>query len=116
MNKNLEDLIFLGRVEEEVTLYGKKWMLRVLDSNEQLIATNESSKYNDTLARVFALKIEILGRSLSSVDGENINDIVEGIELIKKLQPIVTNNLFNEYEKLQKKQEDLLKDPEEIKN
>jgi len=115
MKKVLEDLIFLGSYSEIIEFYGKKWELKTLSSGEQLEATSATGNL-DTFSRIYALKLEILGRALKSVDGIKLDDPKETLEAVRKMQPPVINRLFEEYEKIQVKQDDSLKDVEEIKN
>jgi hypothetical protein len=115
MRKILEDLIFLGAAEETVKLYGKDWTLRTLTSDEHLAATNATGEY-DTLSRIYALKMEIVGRALKGVDDITITGVPEGLELVKRLQPPIVNKLYDEYEKLQQKQTESLSSLDEIKN
>jgi hypothetical protein len=115
MRKALEDLIFLGAVEGEVEILGKNWKLRTLQSKQHLSATNSTGEY-DNLTRIYALKMEILGRALVKVDDIMMTDETETIEFIKSLQPAIVNRLYEEYETLQIKQNDSLANPEEIKN
>lgn len=115
MKKVLQDLIFLGRVEKEVTVFGKKWKMITLDSDEHLKATNSTGNY-DNLSRLYALKVEILSRAIQGIDGIVIEDEIEGRELVTKLQPPVVNKLYDEYEKMQQKQNDSLNELDDIKN
>lgn len=115
MKKFLEDLIFLGAAEEIVTAFGKKWKLVTLTSEQHLEATSNTADY-ETLSRIYALKLEILGRSLKQIDDNILEDEKETLAFVKKLQPAVINKLYDEYEKLQQKQTDSLKELDEIKN
>jgi hypothetical protein len=115
MRKVLEDLIFLGAVEEEVKAFGKSWKMRTLSSKDHLDATKETGNF-DTLTRIYALKMENLGRALQSVDGVTFVDKNESLELVKQMQPIIVNKLYEEYETLQKKQNTSLENLEELKN
>lgn len=115
MRKVLEDLVFIGRVEKEVPVFGKKWTLTTLTSDEQLEATSSTGNY-DTLARVNALKIEILARSLKKVENVELDGLAEASEFVGKLQTPVINALFAKYEELQAEQDESLKDLEDLKN
>lgn len=115
MRKALEDLIFMGKVEETFKVYGKDFTLSTLTSNEQVEATSSTDGY-DTLSRVNALKVAILSRSVKKIDNIELNDVQENLEFIGKLQMPIINELFSKYEVLQKKQDDALKDLNEIKN
>lgn len=115
MRKALEDLIFIGRIQETYKIFGKNFTLSTLTSSEQLEATAATDGY-DTLSRVNALKIEILARSLKKVEDIELNDVAEKVEFIGKLQMPIINELFAKYEELQKRQDDALKDLNDLKN
>lgn len=115
MRKVLEDLIFLGNIKEEVSLFGKKWVMETINSEQQLEVMSVTGN-QDTLTRIYAIKIEILARAIKSVDDVLLSDLEENLEFIKKMQQPVVNKLYDEYEKLQQKQDDSLKDMESIKN
>lgn len=115
MRKVLEDLIFIGAVKEPVTLFGHTWVLETLNADQQLDVMTATG-HLDTLARIYAIKTEILARALKEVDGEPLNDLAEKIDFIKKLQQPIINKLYDEYEKIQTKQNETLKDIDEVKN
>lgn len=115
MRKVLEDLIFIGAVKEPITVFGHTWVLETLNSDQQLDVMTVTGNY-DTLTRIYAIKTEIVARALKEVDGEPLNDLQEKIEFIKKLQQPVINKLYEEYEKIQTKQNETLKDMNEVKN
>lgn len=115
MRKALQDLVFIGRLEEKFTVYGRDFTLATLTSSSQLDATSATDGY-DTLSRVNALKIQILSRSLKKVGDVEVNDISEAIEFMGQLQMPIINELFTKYESLQKQQDDALKNLDEIKN
>jgi DNA-binding HxlR family transcriptional regulator len=115
MRKILQDLVFIGATEDTVKAFGRDWKLKTLTSEEHLEATNATGDF-DTLTRIYALKMEILSRSLKGINDVELIDKNEAREVIKQLQPPIVNKLYEEYEKLQKKQNDSLSDLEEIKN
>lgn len=114
MNKALKDLIALGRSQKTVEVFGKSWKLHTLDAQDQLLATNSTSDY-DNLSRVMALKVAILAHAIDSVDGEPLGNAGESRELLNKLQVPLINRLYNEYEKLMDIQDDKLRDLDKIK-
>lgn len=116
MRKILEDLIFSGYIENTVEIYDKTWRLRTLTSEENLAAINAMSNYTESLSRIYALKIEVLGRSLKEVNGILIENVEEGIEFIKNLQTPIVNRLYEEYEKLYENQQKSLVATDELKN
>lgn len=116
MKKALEDLVFLGYTDKEVTVLGKTWKLRVLNAEESLDTMKVMKDYDEVLARTYAYKIEVLGRAIKEVNGILIETPEEGLEFVKRLQSSIVNVLFEKYSDLIKEQTDLLMDKEEIKN
>lgn len=115
MRKSLEELIFLGRLTREVIIFGKKWVLSTLEASEQKDATSATSGL-EPVVRVLALKMEILARSLTKIDDMELNSLSEKLDFIKKLQMPLIDKLFSEYEKLLKEQEEIIGNPDELKN
>lgn len=115
MKKALADLVFLGAVDEGVKIFGKEWRMKTLSAEEHLEATSATADY-DTLSRIYALKVEMLARSIKSVDNEPFEDRYAALKILKEMQAPIVNKLYDEYEKLQEKQLGALKDFEEIKN
>ena len=108
MNKALKDLISMGKTGSEITLYGKKWKMHTLNSQDQLAATNSTGAFDD-LSRVLAMKIAILARAIDTVDGEPIGNPSEARELLSQLQAQLIHKLYDEYDKLIEQQNDKLK-------
>ena len=68
------------------------------------------------LARVNALKVAILARALISVDNEPVGNVGETAELLNKMQPMIINRLYDEYDNMISEQENALADLDELKN
>jgi hypothetical protein len=115
MRKIFEELIFVGRIEKEFDLYGHKWLLSTLTTEEQVEATASTGGF-DNISRVNAIKMQFLSKALKSVDGHKMLDANESYELLGKMQYPVLNSLFEKYEELQQEQDDTLKSLDEIKN
>ena len=115
MRKIFEDLIFVGKIDKEFDAYGRKWLLATLTTEEQIDATASTGNL-DTISRVNAIKMQILSKSLKSVDGHKFLDSGETLDLLSKIQYPLLNTLFNKYEELQQDQDDALKNLDEIKN
>lgn len=115
MRKALEDLVFLGQMEDTFTLLGKTWKITTVSSDEQLSATSRTSSY-DNLARLNALKIEILSFALKQVDGIELKDSDETGEFVRRLPQPIINAIFEKYEDLATKQAEALEEVEELKN
>ena len=116
MRKILEDLIFVGELKETYKVYGKTWVLKALNADEQLAATSSTKSY-DNVARIPAIKIAVVARSLKSVNNIELNDLTEKIEFLGSLPPQIVDALYEKYLELQKKQKDSLNEMEtELKN
>ena len=115
MRKIFEELIFVGRVDKEFDLYGHKWVFTTLTTEEQVEATASTGNF-DTIARVNAIKMQLLSKSLKSIDGNKFLDAQEALELLGKMQYPILNSLFSKYEDLQQEQDETLKSLDEIKN
>ena len=116
MRKILEDLIFEGEIKETYKIYGKTWVLKALNADEQLAATSSTKSY-DNVARIPAIKIAVVSRALKSVNGIELSDLTEKIEFLGKLPPQVVDAVYEKYLELQKKQKDSLDEMEsELKN
>lgn len=118
MRQILEDLIFIGNLQETYTLFNKKWTLRTLTSDEQLQVTDSTSSY-DSLSRLQAIKIASLARSIVEIDNVELKDLGEKLDFLRKLQQPIVNILYEKYTELQKKQDEEFKSltlGEDIKN
>jgi hypothetical protein len=115
MRKIFEELIFVGRIEKEYDLYGHKWLLATLTTEEQVDATASTGNF-DNIARVNAIKMQFLSKSLKSIDGNKLLDQNEALELLGKMQYPLLNSLFEKFEELQNEQDLTLKELDEIKN
>ena len=115
MKKALSDLVFIGVVQDKVKVFNKEWEMKTLTAQEHLEATSATADY-DTLSRIYALKVEMLARSIKSVDDEPFEDKFEARSVLKEMQAPIVNKLYEEFEKLQDKQQDSLKDIQELKN
>lgn len=109
VSKDLEKLIFIGRVTSEVDISGSKFELGTLLNKEQ----DEIVKMLYTFTNpgdLFAVRSLTLAHALKSVDGMSLDDIQVGgdfesdfkrrVEIINCLQVSVVEQLFTEYEKL----------------
>lgn len=108
MNKALKNLINIGNTSKEVEIFGSKWHMHVLNAQDQLVATNSTSAFDD-LSRVLAMKIAILARAIDSIDGEPLGNAGEAREVLSKLQASIVHKLYDEYDKLVEHQNDKMK-------
>jgi hypothetical protein len=115
MRKALTDLIFLGVVKEDFEVANHVWTLQTLTAEEQLEATNATGNYTEYISKVYSLTIEILARAIKSIDNEVMSDKAEAIELVKQMQPVIVNKLYEHYQSIQDKANKSLESIEEIK-
>lgn len=115
MRKIFEDLVFIGRIEKDVKVFGTTWTLSTLTAEEQVEATAATGEL-ETIARINALRVQFLARSIKKINGEAVIDKNEGLEIIASLQYPVINGLYQKYEEIQKEQEEALQNIDEIKN
>lgn len=114
MRKILEDLILEmnNDIRETYTIYGKKWVLKTLTSEEQLDATASTKGY-DNIARVQAIKNAVLCRAVVGYEGVELNKIDETLEFLGKLPSLIIDSLYEKQLELQKKLNDAYKDLDE---
>ena len=109
MRKVLEDLILDTSIRETYTIYGKKWTLKTLSSEEQLDATASTKNY-DNVSRIQAVKTAILARAVVEYEGIELNKTDENIEFLGKFPSVVIESLYINQLELQKKLDDSFKD------
>ena len=81
------------------------------------MAATSSTKSYDNVARISAIKIAVVARSLTEVNNIALNDLTEKVEFLGSLPPQVVDALYEKYLELQKKQKDSLNEMEnELKN
>ena len=114
MSKILEDLIFIGEVEEEIVLFNKTWKMKTLTSEEHLSATSATADY-DPISRIFAIKVEVLSRAVKSVDGVIFESRLEASKTFRNMQAIIIDKLYQKYDEIQQKQENALSKFEDLK-
>ena len=115
MKKILEDLVLLGVVKEPIKLFNREFIMQTLTTEEHIEATNATGDF-DPLTRIYALKVEILGRAIKSIDGEPIENKFEMLKTLRVMQAPAVHKLYENFEKLQIKQGEALSDFEQLKN
>ena len=88
----LEKLLVMGRVREEVDIFGQKVVMQVLDSGEQQIVFEVTSNL-DTLARMRAIKHQTLARAIMAINGQNIVYVAKNKDEKIDSDKIVQQNL-----------------------
>jgi hypothetical protein len=115
MNKVLNDLIFLGKADETIELFGHKWEMHTLSTDEQIEVVTSTSDY-DEAARVAAIQLAALSRAITKVDGEPTGTVSDTYELLSQIQAYIVSALYDKYDIMASNQINLLGDMKEIKN
>ncbi len=130
MNKALEELVHLGFIEKEFTLFGKNWKLRTLEVGELIDADNAISG-KDILSYSNQIRVEHLARAIISVDGMPLEALFEGTdaltrtptekrrEILFKCTDVMITPLYKFFTSLLDEQRKMLIDPnleEKVKN
>jgi len=125
VNNRLEGLLWLGYLEEEVTLAGHRITLRTLKLAEELEAARLSKDYIETVGAAKAHAASYVAAALQSVDGDFAfaPPIGPGLEAsVKSKYNYITENwywpaisyLYNQYENLLQKQAEAINALEDL--
>ena len=117
MKKELEKLIFEGVLTDTVKIWDKVWTLQTINIEDRIDLSKKINSDNDNL-NLLKLKVELVTKSLVSIDDIILDDIDEKLEFVNKLPLAVIDKLFSKFDEmtatLNKTIDD--KDIEEIKN
>lgn len=117
MKKELEQLIFSGKITDTVEILGKTWTLQTVDIAEH---TEVVKKLNDknTNLNLLILKQNMISRALVSIDDIILDDKKEREEFVSKLPLAIIDKLFLKYNDMTERLNKALdeEDIEEIKN
>jgi hypothetical protein len=105
----VEDLVSFGMDTEYVTRFGLKWGFKLISSEDYLTILQKSSgeSYKEDMTRMYKMQIEILRKSLISIDGKNVSES-DKEKLFTRVNPTVVNALYRDFETIrQKKDEEL---------
>jgi len=113
----LDFLLRLGCEEETVDLLGTKFMFRTLsvEDTTESFASSIKQTTEDGVPRLNALRLEVLSRAIVRINDLPITDTFRDRfkDKLKKMQQIALAKLFDEYQKLAKRQEDKFKTEDE---
>ena len=113
----LHEFIMMGRIAEEVDVFGKKVRMRVLNAGQRRDILQETG-HMDGVTRVHQMQIATLARAIMSIDGIRLEykpekadepiTIEKTIEQTKKYlvqaqQPVI-DHLYDKYNELMEKQ------------
>jgi hypothetical protein len=122
VNKNLEDLIFLGKIEKTINISSFKFKISTLNNNEQKKLILFINSYDDR-EKVFSLKLATLALSIKEINdtpfvsfiGLDSDSLEEKVNFLEQLQSNLLDTLFNSYAELSKESSDIVS-VQEIKN
>lgn len=109
VNQMISDLISIGQETTEVLKMDKKWTFKILSADEHLKTIADSAYYNDPLARIFKMQVEVLKESIISINDTTLSK-EEKSELFSKVNPTIIDILYNEYESIKNKKEKAILD------
>jgi|CXWL01.1.fsa_nt_gi hypothetical protein len=122
MTSPAEELALLGSVKETVTILGRKFVMKTLDSDQEASAKSSSGLF-DNETRRDVLKLEKLARSIETIDGvpfslsadeqaKGMTQVAKARVVIWKWQPPVVAKVYAELEKLEKRRDDAIAEAE----
>jgi len=114
-----EDIAHLGSLNETGTVLGRKFVWKTLDSDEEASAHAASSIFRDEKTKERILKIEKLARAITTIEGapfsvspdesaRGMTPMLKARELLYKWQGPVVDKVYAEYEKLEKKRDQVI--------
>jgi len=125
VSKALEQLIFIGKLTEEVEIGGAKFEISTLTNKENNQIVRMMYNFSEA-ADLFTLRILTLANAVRKINGITLDDIdIEGdfesdfhkrISIIDNLQISVVSTLYEAYEKLSGEEEKASQDDEALKN
>jgi len=113
---SLQDLVFLGRHQKEVDIFGHKVVLKTLNQKEQREVLDTVASNNLDVSKLLDMRIESLCRAIVSVDGELNVDYNKTREMLKEMTEPVIAQLWKNLEDVIKEKEEMLKDKESMQN
>lgn len=117
MKKELEQLIFSGKITDTVEILGKVWTLEIIDITEHVSIVKKLNDKNNNL-NLLMLKQNMIAKALVSIDSIILDDEKEKEEFVSKLPLVIIDKLFEKYTEMTNKLSKSLdeEEVEEIKN
>jgi hypothetical protein len=103
---DLKNLIFLGKIEEKVTIGGYEFVLQTLTS-QQLKAIMIKIMSLPSEEQALVIKAYTLSYSIVSINGVPLEEVTNNpIEMVSNFQLAIIEKLWKKYEEISKKSED----------
>lgn len=118
MRKQLEQILFLGKLTDTIEILGKTWTLETVPFKEQLNVIKKIQGYKEENVSNLVMQQEYITLSLVSVDDVEFENIEEKREFVSKLPMAVVSKLFVKFLEMNEKLNGEIndKETEEIKN
>jgi hypothetical protein len=117
MKKELEQLIFEGKLTDSIKLLNRTWTLQTNSVDDNREVAKKVNTDNDNV-NLLNFKIDCVARSLVSIDDIVLESYKEKSEFVSKLPLVIVDKLFDTYNKLTKKLNESFNEEaaEELKN
>ncbi len=117
MRKELEQIIFLGKLTDTIEIFGKVWTLQTMTFAEQADVVRKLNSTDDA-TNILSMKKQVIKKALISIDDIELNNEDEKEEFIDQLPVAVIDALFGKYDDMSKQLNDSITptEQEEIKN
>lgn len=117
MKKELEQIIFAGKITDTIQIMGRVWTLQTIDITEHTEVVSSLNAKDENLNGL-KLQIGIVSKALVSVDDIVLDDQKEKEEFISKLPLAVIRKLFTKYDEMMNRLNNNIDEEtiEEIKN
>jgi len=123
INGDLSQLVNVGKIQEEVKLFGFNIKMVTLSAEENTDILEKTVLLEDDTARFNELKYAILAKAIKSVNGMTLEQLYAGPEVsnkaravIGKWQQLFINMLFDKYNGMVERSEEALKNGDLLKN
>lgn len=101
--RRLESLLGMTRLNRAATIGETEFVLQTLTGKETRLAIRDAAVYDGTVESPFAIRCQLLARSLIGIGGVDFNHFVGSDQIdikllfIEELDDIILNRLYDEY-------------------
>ena len=103
----IDDLINECHCEKTFEHFGYEWGFRIINSQEYLDALQLLTDENCNAAKTYSMQINILRKSLVSIDGVMIGDDDKD-KLLSNVTPTIVNVLYEDFEDMRREKDSQL--------
>lgn len=113
VDKLVRDLVFRGYATREFRCFGKRWRFKTLTLDEHRDALSLTNAYEGDVERLVMLKLIILEKSLIAIN-DVIVDAKQAEMFVETLTTVITDKLYECYEKLEYEQLTAIKQTDKL--